>query len=130
MFAGTRSIQMLYRAVLFTFAPTFIELVFVITLLATQFSPMVALLVGGTFVLYVAWTLTMTQVMSSPQRSGLRRNQVLCMLRFCLGVWFSAFICFVQVVVFTSYSVQSHGGAAGWPNICTFVAWTLHNETG
>eukprot|EP00878_Enallax_costatus_P016674 GHUV01017494.1.p1 GENE.GHUV01017494.1~~GHUV01017494.1.p1 ORF type:complete len:347 (+),score=102.06 GHUV01017494.1:358-1398(+) len=58
---GTRSIQMLYRAVLFTFAPTFIELVFVITLLATQFSPMVALLVGGTFVLYVAWTLTMTQ---------------------------------------------------------------------
>lgn len=60
--AGTRSIQMLYRAVLFTFAPTFIELVFVVSLLATQFSPMVALLVGGTFLLYVSWTLTMTQV--------------------------------------------------------------------
>jgi ABC-type transport system involved in Fe-S cluster assembly fused permease/ATPase subunit len=53
---------MLYRAVLFTFAPTFIELVFVVGLLATKFSPMVAVLVGGTFVLYVAWTLAMTQV--------------------------------------------------------------------
>ncbi|KAF6263058.1 ABC family transporter: mitochondrial ATM1-like protein [Scenedesmus sp. NREL 46B-D3] len=58
---GTRSIQMLYRAVLFTFAPTFIELVFVVGLLATRFSPMVALLVGGTFAVYVAWTLAMTQ---------------------------------------------------------------------
>ncbi|KAF8062057.1 ATM1 [Scenedesmus sp. PABB004] len=58
---GTRSIQMLYRAVLFTFAPTAIELVFVVGLLATRFSPLVAGLVGGTFVLYVAWTLTMTQ---------------------------------------------------------------------
>eukprot|EP00879_Flechtneria_rotunda_P004177 GHRR01004425.1.p1 GENE.GHRR01004425.1~~GHRR01004425.1.p1 ORF type:complete len:675 (+),score=250.27 GHRR01004425.1:972-2996(+) len=58
---GTRSIQMLYRAVLFTFMPTAIELVFVVSLLATKFSPMVAMLVGGTFVLYVAWTLTMTQ---------------------------------------------------------------------
>eukprot|EP00882_Tetradesmus_deserticola_P017533 GHRQ01018783.1.p1 GENE.GHRQ01018783.1~~GHRQ01018783.1.p1 ORF type:complete len:477 (+),score=203.35 GHRQ01018783.1:760-2190(+) len=58
---GTRSIQMLYRAVLFTFAPTFIELVFVVGLLATRFSPMVAALVGGTFALYVAWTIAMTQ---------------------------------------------------------------------
>jgi ABC-type transport system involved in Fe-S cluster assembly fused permease/ATPase subunit len=60
--AGTRSIQMLYRAVLFTFAPTFIELIFVVGLLANRFSPMVALLVGCTFALYVAWTLSMTQV--------------------------------------------------------------------
>lgn len=61
-FAGTRSIQMLYRAVLFTFAPTFVELVFVVGLLANRFSPMVAVLVGCTFALYVAWTLSMTQV--------------------------------------------------------------------
>jgi ABC-type transport system involved in Fe-S cluster assembly fused permease/ATPase subunit len=60
--AGTRSIQMLYRAVLFTFAPTFIELIFVVGLLANRFSPMVAVLVGCTFALYVAWTLSMTQV--------------------------------------------------------------------
>jgi len=62
VYTGTRSIQMLYRAVLFTFAPTFIELVFVVGLLASRFSPMVALLVGCTFALYVAWTLSMTQV--------------------------------------------------------------------
>jgi predicted membrane channel-forming protein YqfA (hemolysin III family) len=36
--------------------------VFVVGLLATKFSPMVAVLVGGTFVLYVAWTIAMTQV--------------------------------------------------------------------
>lgn len=53
---------MLYRAVLFTFAPTFVELVFVVGLLANRFSPMVAVLVGCTFALYVAWTLSMTQV--------------------------------------------------------------------
>lgn len=53
---------MLYRAVLFTFAPTFIELLFVVGLLANRFSPMVAVLVGCTFALYVAWTLSMTQV--------------------------------------------------------------------
>jgi hypothetical protein len=64
--AGTRSIQMLYRAVLFTFAPTFIELLFVVGLLANRFSPMVAVLVGCTFALYVAWTLSMTQVCRCP----------------------------------------------------------------
>jgi hypothetical protein len=47
---------------LFTFAPTFIELLFVVGLLANRFSPMVAVLVGCTFALYVAWTLSMTQV--------------------------------------------------------------------
>jgi hypothetical protein len=36
--------------------------VFVVGLLATKFSPMVAVLVGGTFVLYVAWTIAMTQI--------------------------------------------------------------------
>lgn len=58
---GTRSIQMLYRAVLFTFLPTAIELLFVVGLLANRFSPMVAVLVGCTFALYVSWTLSMTQ---------------------------------------------------------------------
>jgi len=62
---------MLYRAVLFTFAPTFIELIFVVGLLGTQFSPMVAALVGGTFVLYVAWTLAMTQASALSWSSSL-----------------------------------------------------------
>ncbi len=60
--AGTRSIQMLYRALLFTFAPTCIELVFVCALLGTVFSPVVAGLVGVTFATYVIWTLSLTQV--------------------------------------------------------------------
>ncbi|KIY96039.1 ATP-binding cassette, subfamily B,bacterial [Monoraphidium neglectum] len=53
---------MLYRAVLFTFAPTALELVFVITLLATRFSPVTAALVAATFVVYVSWTLALTQM--------------------------------------------------------------------
>lgn len=59
---GTRSVQMLYRAVLFTFIPTALEFAFVIGLLGTQFSSTVAGLVAVTFVAYVAWTLAMTQV--------------------------------------------------------------------
>ena len=47
--------------VLFTFAPTFLELAFVLALLATRFSPAVAALVGVTFAAYCAWTLTLTQ---------------------------------------------------------------------
>jgi hypothetical protein len=35
---------------------------FVVGLLATKLSPIVAVLVGGTFVLYVAWTIAMAQV--------------------------------------------------------------------
>jgi hypothetical protein len=53
---------MLYRALLFTFLPTSLELAFVCSLLAAKFSAVVAGLVGATFVAYVAWTLKLTQV--------------------------------------------------------------------
>lgn len=53
---------MLYRALLFTFAPTFVELVLVVCLLSSRFSPVVAVLVAATFISYCAWTVTMTQV--------------------------------------------------------------------
>jgi ABC-type transport system involved in Fe-S cluster assembly fused permease/ATPase subunit len=62
MLAGTRSIQMLYRAILFTFAPTAVELVFVVALLTSKIGAMVAALVGVTFVTYVAWTMALTQM--------------------------------------------------------------------
>jgi ABC-type transport system involved in Fe-S cluster assembly fused permease/ATPase subunit len=52
----------LYRAVLFTFAPTAVELCLVLALLSGAFSPLVAALVGLTFCFYVAWTLTITQL--------------------------------------------------------------------
>lgn len=46
---GTRSIQMLYRAIIFTFIPTFLELLFVCGVLAQAFSPLVGGLVIATF---------------------------------------------------------------------------------
>ena len=60
--AGTRSVGMMFRAVVFTFMPTAIELVLVCTLLAQRFKPAVALAVLATFVAYVAWTTVMTKV--------------------------------------------------------------------
>ena len=59
---GTRSVGMMFRAVVFTFMPTAIELVLVCTLLARRFQPAVALAVLATFVAYVSWTTIMTKV--------------------------------------------------------------------
>lgn len=53
---------MMFRAVVFTFMPTAIELVLVCTLLARRFRPAVALAVLATFVAYVWWTTVMTKV--------------------------------------------------------------------
>lgn len=52
---------MLYRAALFTFAPTAVELLLVVAVLGSAFSPVTAGLVAATFVLYVGWTLALTQ---------------------------------------------------------------------
>jgi ABC-type transport system involved in Fe-S cluster assembly fused permease/ATPase subunit len=51
----------MFRAIVFTFVPTAIELVLVAVVLARSFSPMVAGLVIATFVAYVSWTTLMTQ---------------------------------------------------------------------
>ncbi|GMH35638.1 hypothetical protein BSKO_03506 [Bryopsis sp. KO-2023] len=59
---GTRSIQMMFRVVVFTFVPTLLELVFVAGYLTHQFSGFMALTVTATFVAYVAWTLYMTPI--------------------------------------------------------------------
>ena len=61
--AGTRSVAMIFRAVVFTFIPTAIELALVSWLLAKSFSPSVAALVIATFGAYVAWTTLMTKVL-------------------------------------------------------------------
>lgn len=58
---GTRSIAVMFRAIVFTFIPTAIELVLVAVVLARSFSPLVAALVVATFVAYVSWTTLMTQ---------------------------------------------------------------------
>lgn len=58
---GTRSVAMVFRAVVFTFIPTAIELVLVCGLLARTFAPAVATLVIATFAAYVLWTASLTR---------------------------------------------------------------------
>ena len=53
---------MMFRAVVFTFLPTIVELALVTTVLARKFSASIAAAVLATFVLYVAWTTWMTKV--------------------------------------------------------------------
>lgn len=57
---GTRSVTMVFRAVVFTFMPTVVELILVCTLLSSAFSPVLVLIVLGTFVVYVLWTVYFT----------------------------------------------------------------------
>ena len=52
---------MVFRAVVFTFIPTAIELVLVCGLLARTFAPAVAALVVATFAAYVLWTAALTR---------------------------------------------------------------------
>ena len=59
---GTRSITMVFRAVVFTFVPTMVELALVCFLLYKAFSWHVVAVVLTTFVLYVGWTMRMTGV--------------------------------------------------------------------
>lgn len=51
---------MVFRAVVFTFVPTALELVLVCGLLARSFAPQVAAMVLATFGAYVAWTTALT----------------------------------------------------------------------
>ncbi|EFJ51759.1 hypothetical protein VOLCADRAFT_103403 [Volvox carteri f. nagariensis] len=53
---GTRSIGVLYRALIFTFLPTGLELGAVAGLLASRFGALLAGLLAATFAAYVTWT--------------------------------------------------------------------------
>jgi len=57
---GTRSVTMVFRAVVFTFLPTVVELLLVCYLLSAAFSPILVLIVMTTFAVYVAWTVVWT----------------------------------------------------------------------
>ncbi|GAX72622.1 hypothetical protein CEUSTIGMA_g78.t1 [Chlamydomonas eustigma] len=59
---GPRSIQQIFRAVVFIFLPTAFELLAVCTVLTKTFNPLVGALVGLTFVLYISWSVTLTQM--------------------------------------------------------------------
>ena len=53
---------MIFRALVFTFLPTALELVAVCVILARAFHPRVSALVVATFVAYATWTIVMTRV--------------------------------------------------------------------
>lgn len=57
---GARSIAMIFRAVVFTLAPTAAELVAVCWVLSRSFHLRVTALVVATFVAYTAWTVSLT----------------------------------------------------------------------
>ena len=59
---GPRSIQQIFRIAVFVLLPTALELVAVCAVLTRTFSPVVGALVGATFIAYVAWSVTLTQV--------------------------------------------------------------------
>ena len=61
---GARSVSMIFRAVVFTLAPTAVELVAVCAILARSFHPRVSLNVIVTFVMYTSWTVALTWVRS------------------------------------------------------------------
>ncbi|EIE23470.1 ABC family transporter: mitochondrial ATM1-like protein [Coccomyxa subellipsoidea C-169] len=65
---GTRSVSMVFRAVVFTFLPTAIELVLVCGLLARTFTPIVSALVVGTFAAYVGWTAALTRAAAEARK--------------------------------------------------------------
>ena len=65
---GTRSVSMVFRAVVFTFLPTFMELALVCGLLWRAFSWHIPAVVLVTFTAYVSWTIHMTGVSAEKRK--------------------------------------------------------------
>ncbi len=59
---GPRSIQQIFRIAIFVLMPTMLEFLAVCTVLSRSFSPLVGGLVGITFVIYISWSVMLTQV--------------------------------------------------------------------
>jgi len=73
---GTRSVGMIFRAVVFTFVPTIVELLVVCILLWRAFSPAVVLLVLATFTLYVAWSIALTTLAANRRQEANRLDSL------------------------------------------------------
>ncbi|KAJ7546425.1 hypothetical protein O6H91_08G039900 [Diphasiastrum complanatum] len=67
-----RSVVSIFRAVVFTFVPTIIELALVCMLLAQQVSAAVAGIVLITFVVYVTWTIYITKVAAQTRKEVIK----------------------------------------------------------
>ncbi len=73
---GTRSVAMVFRAVVFTFLPTAVELLAVCVLLWRAFSFSVVALVLATFMAYVAWTIALTSVAATRREEANRLDSL------------------------------------------------------
>ncbi|PSC71946.1 metal ABC transporter permease [Micractinium conductrix] len=65
---GARSAATIFKAVVFTFVPTALELTAVCVILARAFHPRVSLLVVATFAAYALWTVLLTKVATGVRR--------------------------------------------------------------
>jgi len=65
---GPRSFQYIYRAAIFVFLPTILELVAVTAVLARSFNPVVGGMVAATFLAYITWSITMTQLATAVRK--------------------------------------------------------------
>ena len=65
---GPRAIHQIYRAIIFIFVPTAVELVAVTYLLSKTFSPVVGGVIGVTFLSYCAWSIVLTQLSTEARR--------------------------------------------------------------
>jgi len=73
---GTRSVTMVFRAVVFTFLPTAVELILVSALLWHQFHPSLVLTVIATFAAYTAWTVSLAKLAASRRKEQNRLDSL------------------------------------------------------
>ncbi|XP_024541732.1 ABC transporter B family member 23, mitochondrial [Selaginella moellendorffii] len=95
-----RSVMSIFRAVVFTFVPTILELLLVCGLLAKQVSPIVAAVVVVTFTAYVAWTFYITQA------AALSRKEVNKLDELASGKAVDALLNYETVVQFNNQKLE------------------------
>ena len=100
---GTRSVAMVFRALLFTFIPTIIELVLVCVLLWRTFSPLCCATVLCTFTMYVSFTMHMST------RAAVIRKQVNYIDNLCSGKVVESFMNVDTVKNFDNIGVETKG---------------------
>ncbi|XP_024389838.1 ABC transporter B family member 23, mitochondrial [Physcomitrium patens] len=95
-----RSVVNIFRAVVFTFIPTFVELILVCGLLATKVSGMVAGIVALTFAAYVTWTVHITT------RAAESRKEVNKLENLATGKAVDALLNYETVVQFNNQNLE------------------------
>eukprot|EP00191_Tetraselmis_sp_GSL018_P021394 CAMPEP_0177593098 /NCGR_PEP_ID=MMETSP0419_2-20121207/8937_1 /TAXON_ID=582737 /ORGANISM="Tetraselmis sp., Strain GSL018" /LENGTH=548 /DNA_ID=CAMNT_0019084059 /DNA_START=514 /DNA_END=2160 /DNA_ORIENTATION=- len=98
---GTQSINMVFRAIVFTFIPTVVELALVCGILWTSFSAPVAGLVLATFAGYIGWTAMLTQ-RATEARKALNKMDDLTS-----GKAVDALLNFETVTLFNNASIEA-----------------------